>query len=393
MTLGKRLNILFINDPASVGGATKALIMLSQALKKYNCIITVCVSRTPEIERQLNSIGINTIETNHIPAMLSKPRRTYRKICKMVIYYFLRKFVVLPMAVKKVEKAIDLSKIDIIHTNSARSDLGCLIAQKYSIPHIVHLREFGIEDYNCMFLRKGYFSYLNNHADCFISVSDAVKNSWIKKGIDKKKITTIYDGIDINEIIPKKKYQSKCLKLVMAGGIFDTKGQHICIKALRALPSVIRKKVFLDIIGWENETYRKYLDNLIKKYDLQDNVRFLGVKDNIGKLLCDYDVGIMASKSEGFGLVTAEYMTAGLCVIASNSGANPELISNGINGMLFDRENYRELADHIKYLFIHREVLKNYALCGQKRAREIYTIDRNANEIYSFYNKIRFSGR
>ncbi len=381
------MKILFITDPVTVGGATHALIMLTRELVERKNEIIVCVSNTPEVKKRLNEIGAMTIETGHIPAMITKSRNKVKRLVKQFLFSWLRKIYILPRAIKRVEKSIDLTTVDIIHTNSARSDLGCLIAKRYLIPHVVHLREFGIEDYDCMFLRRNYFSYLNRNADAFIAVSDAVKSSWINKRIEGKKITTIYDGIDLTEIIPKTSYSDDCLKIVIVGGILKTKGQHICIKALRALQKSIRKKVTLDIIGWEDPVYRKYLDSLITKYGLQDKVRFLGVKDGVGNLLHNYDIGIMASKSEGFGLVTAEYMSAGLCVIASNSGANPELISDGINGLLFSRENYRELAKYIRSLYNDRFLMRKLAIAGKKKAEKMYSITHNAENIINLYNK------
>ena len=384
------MNILFITDPTPLGGATNALIMLTKQLKAKGCSITVCVSGTPELKARLESNGIKTIDTGHIPAMVNRSRNSLKSLLKKLIFSARRNIYNLPSAVKKAELAVDISSADIIYTNSARSDLGCLLAKKYGIPHIVHIREFGVEDFGCMFLRHDYYSFLNRYSSKFVAVSDAVKKCWSENGIKRHKIVRIYDGIDTGAILPRtsKNKEVLTLRAVIVGGILPAKGQHICIKALRALPKDIRKNVTLDIIGWEDPTYREYLDRLISRYELKDQVRFLGVKDNIGELLRDYDIGLMASRSEGFGLVTAEYMTAGLCVIASNSGANPELVSDGVNGLLFECNDFKALARCITELYQNRDKLERLAENGQKRALKDFDIEVCANRIYKLCEEV-----
>ncbi|MBO7472458.1 MAG: glycosyltransferase family 4 protein [Ruminococcus sp.] len=378
------MNILFITDPTPLGGATNALIMLTKQLKAKGCNITVCVSGTPELKARLEDCGIKAVDTGHIPAMINRPRSALKAVVKKLVFSAMRSSYNLSSAVKKVERAVDLSSIDIIYTNSARSDLGCLLAKKYGKPHIIHLREFGVEDYGCMFLRRDYYSFLNRSSRCFVAVSDAVKESWAAKGLNSRKIVRIYDGIDTEAVLPRmsRNKEDRPLRVVIVGGILPAKGQHICIKALRALPKEMRKNVYLDIIGWEYPYYRDYLDRLIDRYGLKEQVRFLGIKDGVGDILCNYDIGLMASRSEGFGLVTIEYMTAGLCVIASNSGANPELISDGVNGLLFERDDFKALARCIVDLYHNREKREKMAENGRERALKEFDIEVCANRIY-----------
>lgn len=384
------MNILFVTDPTSLGGATNALVMLTKQLKSKGCTIIVCVSRTPELIERLKKNGIRAVETGHIPAMVNCPRNRGKALVKKIVFSLRRIVYNLSAAIKRVEREVDLSSIDLIYTNSARSDLGCLLARKYGIRHIVHLREFGVEDFGCMFLRRNYYSFLRKNADCFVAISDAVKESWISKGIPREKIVRIYDGIEISSIHPRvvKKVNCQELRMVIVGGIMPAKGQHLCIKALRALPKDIREKVSLDLIGWEYPYYRKYLNQLIEKYKLSEQVRFCGIKDGVGDVLCEYDVGLMASQSEGFGLVTAEYMAAGLCVVANNAGANPELISQNVDGLLFEQGDYKSLAQCISRLYHNREELERLALNGQRKAQKEFDIIGCANNVYRLCSEI-----
>lgn len=384
------MNILFINDPSPYGGASGALVQLVKHLTAMGCTVTVCTSRTPALDSKLRACGAKVISCGHVPVLIGKSPYALKTLAKIAVFGCERLLGKNRLAVRKIERSIDLSKIDIIHTNSARSDLGALIGKRYGIPHIVHIREFGVQDYSCISLNRNYIRDMNANTEVFVAVSDAVKKSWITRGINKNKTVRIYDGVDIDSIKIKKQNlgDDNKLKLIMAGAVVETKGQHICIKAIRLLPHEIRKNVILDICGWENPRYRAYLEKLISNCGLEGQVRFLGIRDGMGDILCNYDVGVMASRCEGFGLVTVEYMAAGLCVVASDSGANPELVVNGENGMLFDREKPQQLARCIEKLYNDRTAMKKMALCGHKKAVNGFTAQKNAKNVYDIYRKM-----
>ena len=384
------MNLLFVMDPSPFGGAAVALILLTKELVSKGHSVTICTSRTPELDKKLEKSGACVISCGQVPAMITQSAYLPKTAVKVAVFGGRRILGSQKKALKIIEKRIDISKIDLIHTNSARSDLGCLIAQKYSIPHIVHFREYGVEDLECIYLRKNYIPYLNASADHMIAVSEAARKNWISRGIDKERITTIYDGVDPEAIPPRKQKStdSKELRLVITGGITAFKGQHICIEAVNLLPREIRENVTLDIIGWQDPRYRKKLNTMVRDYSLGKQIHFLGAKDSINDMLQNYDVGLMASKAEGFGLVTAEYMAAGLCVIASRAGANPELIKSGENGLLFERESAKELADCIAKLYNDRGYTEKLALCGRNTVLSKFTSKRNADEICRLYEAV-----
>ena len=383
------MNILFVMDPSPFGGAAVALVLLTKELVSKGHRVTVCTSRTPDLDKKLEHNGVTVINCRHVPAMITASAYLPKTIVKILVFGGRRMFGSQKKALKIIQNQIDFSNIDIVHTNSARSDLGCMIARKYHIPHIIHFREFGIEDLECIYLKKNYIKYLNSSADYMIAVSDAARNNWISRGMDEKRIATVYDGIDTKMIISRNSdFSSEQLHLVITGGITSFKGQHICIEAIHCLSDIIRPNVTLDIIGWQDPKYRKRLNAMINSYKLQNQVHFLGKKDSVNDLLCQYDIGLMTSKSEAFGLVTVEYMAAGLGVIASCAGANTELISDGENGLLFERDSAEELADCITKLYNNRNYLKKLALCGRNTVLNKFTAQQNADSICHIYNII-----
>lgn len=381
------MRILYIADPGSVGGATQSLIDVVSTMKLNGYDVIVCNSVNDRLNKKLDELGIACISCGHKSVMNPKSPYKWKRPLKYPIEKFLY-YKSLEPAIKRIEGSVDMRTIDIIHTNSARNDIGCILHEKYSIPHVVHIREFGEEDFDCCIYRKNYYSYLNSHCDRFIAISNAVRDSWVRKGIDKDKVNVIYNGILINGMQQKEATVSEKLRMVIVGGICEPKGQKDCIEALHFFAKNDLKNISLDIIGWSDPRYEKELKDLVDAYKLNEYVNFLGSRNDVHKLLPNYDIGLMCSKSEGFGRVTAEYMFAGLAVIASNTGANPELIEDGVTGLLYNKSDVKELADSILAFYNDRSLLNACAYNGKNKAEAEYTIEKNVERITTIYKEL-----
>lgn len=382
------MNILFIADKSIIGGATVALLNLIRELREKNEIsITVVTVNHNELNEKLDNMGVANFPDYHVEAMQEISRGRLPVIVQL-LRARLKLFVSHHESIKKIEKEINVSDFDIIHTNSTRTDIGCYLAKKYNIPHIMHVREFGTLDYGCKYVHKNYIKFLNESVDLFIAVSDAVKEYWISIGLDKAKIRTIYDGVDVALFDgDKTTYEDETLNLISIGSIRPSKGQYQIIEALGMLPENIRQKVKLSLYGWSTEKYIEELKELAQKYCVEKQVHFGGAINNASEILGRFDVGITASKSEGFGLVTNEYMLSRLGVIVTNTGASPELIENEKTGLIYEYGNIKDLASKIKRFYENRDFLEKCADNARAQALEKFTSKKNADntlEIYMF---------
>lgn len=283
---------------------------------------------------------------------------------------------------------IDFSSIDLIHTNNSRNDIGVYLRKKYNIPHIWHIRELGEEDYNVVMYKRNCINYMNDNADHFIAISDVVKNSWVKKGISSNKITRVYNGISPELFYPRIESTDNILKLVICGRIQPNKCQLQLIDAIALLSTDVRVGVHVDILGDGYADYEAVLRSRVKDLGLEKHVKFVGYKDNISKLLAEYDVGVMCSKAEAFGRVTVEYMFAGLTVIASDTGANPEIIDNMQDGMLYSWGDTKCLAEKITKVYRNREFANQLADAGRVKAEALFTDNVYAKAVYEIYCRL-----
>lgn len=258
----------------------------------------------------------------------------------------------------------------------------------------MHLREFGDLDYNSYTYRRGYINSMNKYVTKFIAVSDAVKEHWILKGLLKDKVIKIYNGVDINPNY-KTLYPSRgteVYRFVIAGAVINNKGHHVLVDALSQLPKELKDRVIVDVIGDCSNKYGVGLRQMIEELDLSDSIRFLGYMDNPSQILNEYDCGVMCSRCEAFGRVTIEYLMAGLCVVASKAGANPEIIQDKETGFLYEPDNPASLAKCIEFIINDPDCIKKCGISGRIRAERFFATEVCVEKIYSLYNSVYMDG-
>ena len=139
-----------------------------------------------------------------------------------------------------------------------------------------------------------------------------------------------------------KDQQPGPLRVLYIGVLMPHKGPHLLIEATRGLPS---GSLAVSLYGGRVAAWQAYADQL--EADAADlPVRFCGTYEHnqLGTILAQHDVLVVASMcEETFSLVTREALQAGLPVIAARRGALPEVIRDGVNGLLFEPENAHDL--------------------------------------------------
>lgn len=381
------MKVLFFFDEDDKYGAPKSGMGLVRELKnKYGVIPIVLTSKRNNVNMLCDKEKIENYVTHHHKYVYVETNSFKSKI-KLVPRYFRYKLGNI-IARFVIPRKINLKEIDMIHTNISGIDIGILIAKKYNILNIVHIREFGDLDFNMKSYRKKYINFLNNNVDRFIAISDAVKQYWIKKGIQKKKIVTVYNGIDTLGIAKKDNYDNKKLRIIMLGSISEGKGQTELVEAIGKIDKKILSNIDVNIIGsgyFENE---EKLRRLIDDLKLGNIVKFKTYDSEIQKKLCTYDIGVVCSKSEGFGRVTVEYMTSSLAVIVSNTGANEEIIDNNKNGLVYEKGNILELSEKIVYLYNNKNKRIELGNNAREKALKLYNISVCADKIFKIYNEL-----
>ena len=370
----QKIRVLYVADQYEEGGASDALIeMIVYLREEYNVDPVVATAYNNALAARLSEKSIEFYCLGHRQFAYNMPNAWYKQIFPAKALYAIRYMVANQISQKRAEKLIDFEKIDIIHSNVDRNDIGGLLSCKYKIPHIWHLRELTRGHFTLLFNKWHAFSYMNRITDFFIAISQTVKKDWEMRGIDPSKVKVLYDGIDAEQFISKDKdvpNKYEFLKLVCVGAITPAKGQKELIEAL-AIAAKQGVKFELDLYGEGAPQYINALKETAQINKISDYIHFHGYTNKIPEILSAYDIGINPSLNEGFGRVTAEYMAAGLLAIAHKEGAGSEIISNGIDGYLYD--SAKELSDLITMAYYSMK--RSDSLLGKKQNMTIAEAD------------------
>ncbi|KZE82829.1 hypothetical protein AV926_06210 [Myroides marinus] len=141
----------------------------------------------------------------------------------------------------------------------------------------------------------------------------------------------IYNGIKPYKYIKREDFS--IIKLICVGSLSDRKNQLDLLIALTMLDKEYLSTIHVTFVGG-GEIEEKLL-NFVYEHELSLNVTFLGFCNNIEELLSDNNVFILPSKDEGFPISILEAMSNGMPVLASNVAGIPEMVEDGVNGLLF----------------------------------------------------------
>ncbi|WP_225748968.1 glycosyltransferase family 4 protein [Paraeggerthella sp. Marseille-Q4926] len=332
------MHILFISDVVTEGGAAKALTELCEEfVKSGRCECTVLTSQRSAFNDNLESLGARTVVTKHGSFLVPRPNAKWKAPAKY-LFEFARYIRGLFVSAAIAAETVDFSTVDVIHSNVPRNDLGIFLSRRYRIPHVVHLRECSFAHFNCWSFRSDPVGYLTRGADMFVAISESTARYWIGLGIPNDKVRTVHDGVripeDMGKGIPFFK-DNKSTKLLFLGGYVPAKGVWDAVNAFRLLVDRHGETVTMDIYGGGSKEVRKKISRFVAENGLENALSLHGVVDDVWTLIPRFDIGMACSSNEGFGRTVIEYSVCGVVPVVSDSGAFPELVENGINGLVY----------------------------------------------------------
>jgi glycosyltransferase involved in cell wall biosynthesis len=153
------------------------------------------------------------------------------------------------------------------------------------------------------------------------------------------------------------------------------------------LPSIIEEVGSTKlVIAGPDFNYGAQLKRLTEEANVQDNVIFYGPINGKEKFEAFSAANIVAVPSiyEGFGMLLLEAMAAGKPLVATNTGAAPEIIQNGKNGILVNPSDVEDLAGRITELLSDDQLMN---LIGQESRKtvEAFNWEKVSEQIHKLY--------
>lgn len=380
------MNILVISQAKGfIGGANRSLFDVIIKLKNlYEHNISVIVPEKGDFSSALAEHGIEYMVCPYCQNTFTQMNDIFDP------YRFLKSVkndINNRKVAKKAAKEISESgnKFDCVYINDSSNTFGFYLAEYLKTRFVWHFRNYNEHVKRYLLsekkLRKG-------KGGICIAISNAMRNFMItKRHINEESIIVIHNGVENNnnEIRPwMDRIRDGEVHCVHCGLLLEIKGQLTSIEAI----SILKQqgyKVFLHLAGGspagKNDAYLNKLKETVAQLKIEDSVIFEGNVSNMVSLREKMAIELMCSKAEPFGRVTVEGMQAGLVVIGANTGATPEIINDGENGLLFQQGNAFDLAEKIKMVIDSPDMGELLAVNGVLFTKDNFTMDQNVAQI------------
>lgn len=177
--------------------------------------------------------------------------------------------------------------------------------------------------------------YVLQHADKINFVSKFSRANFLRlhPDVDPSKVFYIYNGVPTSEC-PSRKAINSTIKVVCVASITERKGQRFIIDALKLFEPSSLPNVHFTMVG--DGEIRNELEKEVREHNLSNSVNFAGVTTNVDQYLRMSDIYILPSEDEGLPMAIIEAMRSGLPIVSTPVGGIPEMIDDGVNGLLID---------------------------------------------------------
>lgn len=285
--------------------------------------------------------------------------------------------------------------IDLVHLNSSGIGHGreiVLAAKLTGLPCVCHVQDFGEFQAADRLVARFVGQY--------IFCSDAIGQHCMAQGrIAPNRGRTVRYGLcnvekwsrsyDTSQVRREIGWSEKDFVVGNIGRLVPWKGQDVFIRALAEVKQEVPDVKGLVVGGPDARKGQAFYEQLLalrESLNLADNVHFTGFRDDIPRIMASVDVVVhSASRPEPGGTVVSEAMFAGRPVIATDAGGVPEIIDDGVTGLLIPLNDPHAMALGILCIYRDRPLAERMGIAARQKAEEQFDLRRYVVEVESMY--------
>jgi glycosyltransferase involved in cell wall biosynthesis len=230
------------------------------------------------------------------------------------------------------------------------------------------------------------------HASALTAITDDCRQHALRAGAPAEHIRVVFNGTDLRRFSPDENGDRRAPHfgphmIFACRQLFPRKGIRFLLEAAAVLkPQFPDLKVVLAGDGFE----RPALVQLAQELGIGEDVTFLGWVSNaeLPPFYRAAAVSVIPSLEEGFGIPAAEAMGCEVAVVASDAGGLPEVVENGVTGLVVPRGDSAALATAIGSLLADPQRRRQMGQAGRARALRMFDWDRSAEQFEKLYSEL-----
>ncbi len=223
-----------------------------------------------------------------------------------------------------------------------------------------------------------------------VAVSKQVENYLKEKGVKKDKLTTIYTGIDTEKFKPGNGILKKELNLdknsIIIGIVAVLRNAKRHKDLIEAITQIDNSNIHLIIVG--SGPQEENIKKIILEKNISEKITMLGHREDVEKILPDFDIFVLPSNMEALGTSILEASSCGVPCIGSKVGGIPECIIDNKTGFLFENQNIDDLKAKINILIKDKNKRKEFAKSARELILKNFSVSSMVNNTQQLYESL-----
>ena len=303
------------------------------------------------------------------------------------------------------------ARIEIVHTYNFYSNFFAIPAARLAGVPVVIASIRGL-DTDLTLLKRRAQRLVCHLAHRIVVNAEAVRQALVADGYDSRKIAVIRNGIDLSRFRSLRRdgrlrqelgFPPQAPLVAVFSRLIPLKGLEYFLEAAALVAQRVEKARFLvvgDYLAKHNGeivsdgTYRDELQQYAARLGLNGRVTFTGFRRDVPELLSEIAVSVLPSVvGEGLSNSILEAMAVGVPVVATDVGGNGEAVQDGVTGFVVPPRDAPALARGICQFLEDGDLASRFALAGQRRVAEHFSLERLVRDTEVFYTSLVHQAR
>ena|GEM_PF-865879 len=397
-TSSKRLTIMFVESGQAGGGSFGSQCLLIQGLDqdRFQAVV-VYLNETLWAEkiRKLNLPVFVLTDRRYSYAANSFFRRKLNQIERVVDQHFERLYVYFVKiahrrTINALRAIIRTHQVDIVHLNNQcnRDLFGIAASAHEGIPCVCHLRSHRADGFG-----RARANFVNSNVAWVISASNDTLDYWANRGIDRKRASVIYNGIDssksnqLSNAALKSRFRipQSAFLFGVVGSLTARKGHKYLLHAWRIF-SKKYPKAFLLIVGDGEE--RSEISKTITGLEISHSAKMVGFQEDGRAIIGALDAFVLSSAMDICSRAILEAMAMKTPIIASRVGGNPELVMHEETGLLFDYGDVQGLVNVMERMIKDPGERERFVLKSYDKVQSQFSMEDYLSKVEEIYGEV-----
>lgn len=288
-----------------------------------------------------------------------------------------------------VRSLLERRRFDVLNTHSGHDSLVAGMAGRLAgTPLIVRTRHLALP-----ITSLATYNWIPHRV---VAVSHHVRNYLISAGVHEDRVETIYDGILKPEpgtgstLRDELGLDANAVVAGMVAIVREKKGHEDLIAAVRPM---LAERPDLHVVMAGDGVWFEKIKSIVAGLGLSQRIHLLGFRKDVTNVLRGCDLFVLPTHQEALGQSFIEAMAVGLPVIGTRVDGVPELIDDGVNGLLVPAQDIGALRSALARLIDDAKLRASLGLAARLKTDSCFTVEAMANETIDYYRRGIFSRR